>query len=86
MERRNFLGLMIGGVAAEAAVRAWPFRVYSFPSEIEIACHRIWPAQAGVAGLYGTPFWVSDAGTGQWWRVERRSRGDIRLYRDDERT
>jgi hypothetical protein len=25
---------MIGGVAATAAVRTWPFRVYSFPSEI----------------------------------------------------
>jgi len=26
---------MIGGVAAAAAVRAWPFRVYSFPSELQ---------------------------------------------------
>lgn len=32
MNRRNFLG-MIGGVAATAAVRTWPFRVYSFPSQ-----------------------------------------------------
>jgi len=31
MKRRNFL---IGGIAASAAVRAWPFRVYSFPSQI----------------------------------------------------
>lgn len=33
--RRGFLGLgvkMIGGVAAGAAVRQWPFRVYSFAS------------------------------------------------------
>src|SRR5215467_2098531 len=31
MKRRNFL---IGGIAASAAVRTWPFRVYSFPSNI----------------------------------------------------
>ena len=31
MKRRNFL---IGGIVASAAVRAWPFRVYSFPSQI----------------------------------------------------
>jgi len=31
MKRRN---LLIGGIAASAAVRAWPFRVYSFPSQI----------------------------------------------------
>ena len=33
MKRRNFL---IGGIAASAAVRTWPFRVYSFPSQIAI--------------------------------------------------
>jgi hypothetical protein len=27
---------MIGGVATAAAVRTWPFRVYSFPSEIRL--------------------------------------------------
>lgn len=32
MDRRNFLRTMIGGVAAGAAVRTWPFRVYSFPA------------------------------------------------------
>jgi len=31
VKRRNFL---IGGIAASAAVRARPFRVYSFPSQI----------------------------------------------------
>jgi hypothetical protein len=34
MNRRNFLGMMVGGVAAAAAVRTFPFRVFSFPSEI----------------------------------------------------
>jgi|SRR5882724_10035421 len=37
MNRRSFFTKMIGGVAATAAVRAWPFRVFSFPSEIAIA-------------------------------------------------
>lgn len=32
--RRDFLRFAIGGVAAAAAVRTFPFRVYSFPSEI----------------------------------------------------
>jgi hypothetical protein len=27
---------MVGGLAAAAAVRTWPFRVYSFPSEIKV--------------------------------------------------
>ena len=35
MDRRGFLG-MIGGVAAGAAMRSWPFRVYSFPVDIKI--------------------------------------------------
>jgi hypothetical protein len=34
LTRRGFLGTLIGGVAAGAAVRTWPFRVFSFPSEI----------------------------------------------------
>src|SRR5437879_4577179 len=34
MNRRIFLSTLIGGVAASAAVRAFPFRVYSFPAEI----------------------------------------------------
>lgn len=34
LNRRNFFRLMVGGVAAAAAVREWPFRVYSFPSRV----------------------------------------------------
>jgi hypothetical protein len=34
MNRRNFLGTVVGGVAASAAIRTWPFRVYSFPKDI----------------------------------------------------
>ena len=36
MNRRNFLSTLIGGLAATAAVRSFPFRVFSFPSEIAI--------------------------------------------------
>jgi hypothetical protein len=36
MERRGFLKLMVGGVAAAAAVRTFPFRVFSFPKEIQL--------------------------------------------------
>jgi hypothetical protein len=34
MDRRSFFRTMVGGVAAAAAVRTWPFRVYSFPTDI----------------------------------------------------
>lgn len=33
MNRRAFLSTLVGGVAAAAAVRTFPFRVYSFPKE-----------------------------------------------------
>lgn len=36
MNRRNFLRSMIGGVATAAAVRTFPFRVFSFPTDIVI--------------------------------------------------
>jgi len=34
MDRRKFLSALIGGVATAAAVRTFPFRVFSFPKEI----------------------------------------------------
>ena len=36
MDRRGFLKSLVGGLAVGAAVRTWPFRVYSFPSEIVV--------------------------------------------------
>ena len=36
MDRRNFFRQMIGGVAAAAAVRTFPFRVFSFPTDLRI--------------------------------------------------
>jgi hypothetical protein len=36
MNRRSFLKTLVGGVAGAAAVRTWPFRVFSFPSEVVI--------------------------------------------------
>jgi hypothetical protein len=43
IERRKFLTQLIGGVAAVAAVRTFPFRVYSFPSELKILNPEIAP-------------------------------------------
>ena len=34
MDRRSFFKSMVGGVAVAAAVRTWPYRVFSFPTEI----------------------------------------------------
>jgi hypothetical protein len=36
MNRRGFLRSLIGGVATAAAVRMFPFRVYSFPENVLI--------------------------------------------------
>lgn len=36
MNRRAFFKSMVGGLAATAAVRSWPFRVFSFPSELKL--------------------------------------------------
>ena len=36
MNRRNFLSTLIGGLAATAAVRSFPFRVFSLPSGIVV--------------------------------------------------
>lgn len=44
MDRRNFLRTLVGGVAGAAAARAWPFRVYSFPSKIVIPKFNLNPA------------------------------------------
>lgn len=34
MNRRGFLRSLIGGVATATAVRTWPFRIFSFPTDI----------------------------------------------------
>ena len=34
ISRRGFLGALIGGVASAAAVRTFPFRVFSFPTVV----------------------------------------------------
>jgi hypothetical protein len=49
MDRRKFISTLIGGVAASAAMRTFPFRVFSFPSEIEIPNYA---AEIYRAGLY----------------------------------
>ena len=40
MDRREFFRTLVGGVSVIAAVRTWPFRVFSFPSKIVIPSHR----------------------------------------------
>ena len=37
MERRDFIRSLVGGVIGAAAVRTFPFRVFSFPEKIKIA-------------------------------------------------
>jgi hypothetical protein len=42
MNRRKFIGAMVGGVAVSAAVRTFPFRVYSFPATIDSYVKYFW--------------------------------------------
>jgi hypothetical protein len=52
VNRRGFLGMTIGGVVAGAAVRTWPFRVFSFPlapiipsNQIDVIDLKFWGRQ-----------------------------------------
>jgi hypothetical protein len=47
MDRRKFLTSLVGGVVAGAAVRTFPFRVFSFPKEID--------THPAIYGLIGYP-------------------------------
>jgi hypothetical protein len=64
MNRRNFIGTLVGGLAASAAVRTWPFRVFSFPSK------PVWPPgrfdylDMSLWGRNYTPAEVNAAGFG----------------------
>jgi hypothetical protein len=70
MDRRKFLGSLIGGIAATAAVRSWPFRVYSFPTEIDAFPECVFPdivrqqlylttSTPGSSGYFKVGDWVS---------------------------
>ena len=70
MNRRNFLGMMVGGLAATAAVRTFPFLVFSFPKEVKplnvapLAPKEIielWKQRLELIKRFG-----DDAG-GEWW-------------------
>lgn len=51
LDRRKFLGTLIGGVAGAAAVRTWPFRVYSFPRDLGAHLTGVFPSLYGDGGL-----------------------------------
>ena len=57
MNRRNFLGLMIGGVAVSAA-RTFPFRVFSFPKEVKLDSWQYYPPRAWPEMFGGEPSFV----------------------------
>ena len=72
MERRSFLKTLLGGVAASAAVRTWPFRVYSFPSEIKTPDMAfIYDFDLELVGLHGIRYHQSNDGVGPWLGLNR---------------
>lgn len=87
MNRRNFLGLLAGGLAAGAAVRSFPFRVFSFPKEIivprvgDIALTDIPPYILGAPrSLHGIPYWSDVPPTvGTFYGIARRVTPDESL-------
>jgi hypothetical protein len=57
MDRRGFLRSLVGGVAVAAAVRTFPFRVYSFPPAPVLAGneffdHFVWYVNSEQAAAY----------------------------------
>lgn len=67
MERRGFLKALIEGVAVAAAVRTFPFRVFSFPTDIKIptkeetfAVIQEWRDYSHISWVSNTGFKVGD--------------------------
>jgi hypothetical protein len=48
LNRRNFIGKIVGGIATAAAIRTWPFRVYSFPSDVHASASDLF--EKGILG------------------------------------
>jgi hypothetical protein len=65
MERRSFLRSLVGGVAVAAAVRTFPFRVFSFPSEIHLCPIMYGNLKVVTQPLYDVELW--------WWSLRNRS-------------
>ena len=63
MDRRNFLGSLIGGIAAGAAVRTWPFRVYSFPTDIDAFPECVFP------DIVGQQLYRTTAGSNNFFKI-----------------
>jgi hypothetical protein len=61
MDRRNFLKMLVGGVATAAAVRMFPFRVFSFPKEVVV------PPNSWI----GLPYWEDGAHCGTVMGIHR---------------
>ena len=67
--------MVVGGVAVGAAVRTFPFRVYSFPTDIKIASANEFPAWMYSAANYLRDFPVMrDNG---YWELVKKFREDI---------
>jgi hypothetical protein len=73
MDRRKFLNSLISGIAASAAVRTFPFRVYSFPKEIVQL-----PLRIDDIRFYNT--YELDGGLGRRHIVEMRINDKVRLF------
>jgi hypothetical protein len=76
MDRRSFLGTLVGGVACAAAVRTFPFRVFSFPSEILVRPRNL--IQYGMLEQVAKPIYAIDDAE-QWvqWVSPLWSRANI---------
>jgi hypothetical protein len=64
MNRRKFLGRLIGGLAGAAAARTWPFRVFSFPAVPRIDPRRIDMLDLSLWGRNSTPAEINSADFG----------------------
>ena len=79
MDRRSFLRSMVGGLAAAAAVRTFPFRVFSFPKEIVLP--RGWLTVRDARALESDDGLLDDAaGINAWMQIHSSDLLYFKLY------
>jgi hypothetical protein len=80
MNRRGFLGMMVGGVALGAA-RTFPFRVYSFASQIEQPKLKVYSFKDLQGTLEGNLSWDGFLASGVQLDAIAKIHGVARMYK-----
>ena len=68
---------MIGGVVATAAVQAWPFRVFSFPTQIKIAPNLPLGFIKPLFTINTVPFYEDTYAPSQLFKIDYYAKGEV---------